>query len=81
MIGLYSGHRRTATRKQKGMDDHPGIVVICEPDLATRALYQRTLSTSFTVLTAPDEATIIALLRSRPAVVVEHALHGPSSLH
>lgn len=76
MVGLYSGHRRTAARKRKGMDEHPGIVVVCEPDLATRVLYERTLSTVFTVLIAPDDAAILALLRNRPiaAVVVEPAL-------
>lgn len=58
------------------MDTHRGVVVLGEPDLATRVLYQRTLSTAFTVLAAPDDVTILTLLRGRPvaAVVVEPAL-------
>lgn len=63
------------------MGDHADIVVIGEPDPATRALYRRVLGAVYTVLAAPDDETILALLRSRPvaAVVVEPALFAPDS--
>ncbi|HWQ12230.1 MAG TPA: hypothetical protein VNL77_05490 [Roseiflexaceae bacterium] len=63
------------------MDDHTATVVIGEPDQATSVLYQRTLGAVFTVLAAPNTATILELLRSRPvvAVILEPALFHPNS--
>lgn len=62
------------------MDGHQTMVVIGEPDPATSTLYQRALGAVFTVVAAPDDATILALLGSRPvaAVVVEPALFAPN---
>jgi DNA-binding response OmpR family regulator len=63
------------------MDGHLGTVVIGEPDQAMSVLYQRALGAVFTVLAAPDHATILELLRSRPlvAVIVEPVLFPTDS--
>jgi DNA-binding response OmpR family regulator len=52
------------------------VILIGEPDPATTALYQRALSTAFTVLAAPDEASLLQLLYTMPvaALVLELAL-------
>lgn len=60
------------------MGDHGAIVVLGEPDQATGALYQRALDADFTVLVAPDEASVLDALRAGrvAAVVIEPALFG-----
>jgi DNA-binding response OmpR family regulator len=61
------------------------VVLIGEPDLATSALYERTIGVSFDVIAAPDEATFMELLRTRPiaALVLEPEIfadHGAQQL-
>jgi DNA-binding response OmpR family regulator len=52
------------------------VVLIGEPDQATSELYQRALHAAFDVITAPDEDTLLHLLRTLPiaALVLEPAI-------
>jgi DNA-binding response OmpR family regulator len=52
------------------------VVLIGEPDQATNTLYQRALGTTFTVISASDEETMLELLRTTPiaALVLEPAI-------
>ncbi|HET7080630.1 MAG TPA: hypothetical protein VFM49_24605 [Chloroflexia bacterium] len=52
------------------------VVLIGEPDQATNTLYQRALGTTFAVITASDEETMLELLRTTPiaALVLEPAI-------
>lgn len=52
------------------------VVLIGEPDQATNTLYQRALGTTFTVISASDEETMLDLLRTTPivALVLEPAI-------
>ena len=41
------------------------VVVLGEPDRATREIYQRTLCAAFEVIPAPDEQTVLDMLYTR----------------
>jgi len=61
------------------------VVLIGEPDHATGALYERVIGVAFGVIVAPDEATVMDLLRTHPllALVLEpeiFAAHGAERL-
>jgi DNA-binding response OmpR family regulator len=52
------------------------VVLLSEPDPATNELYQRALRSAFEVIAAPDQRSIVHLLRTRSvtALVLEPAL-------
>jgi DNA-binding response OmpR family regulator len=52
------------------------VVLIGEPDQATRALYERALGAAFEVLVAPDQDAVLHLLQTRrlAALVLEPAI-------